>query len=151
MDPVSVTAACLSLTAAIAKTSYSVSSFVRSVRAARADLDALSRELASLKTLLELIAEDAEDAEHFPENLRKQITGILSNCELVLTEVQRLVDKHSGAGLVQGSKWALSGKGDVEKLRLSLEAHKSALEIALEMVALCVYSFFFFLSHMLLS
>ncbi|KAH7379605.1 hypothetical protein BKA66DRAFT_571419 [Pyrenochaeta sp. MPI-SDFR-AT-0127] len=136
MDPLSITAACFSLTATITKTSLSVSTFVRSVRAARSDLDAVSRELASLKTLLELIAEDAEDVDTFPETLRKHITGILANCELVLVEVQRLVEKYAGPGIIKGSKWALAGSEDVAKLQLSLQAHKSALEIALEMVTL---------------
>ncbi|KAF1843524.1 uncharacterized protein K460DRAFT_146662 [Cucurbitaria berberidis CBS 394.84] len=136
MDPLSITAACMALTATITKTSISVTNFVRSVRAARSDLDAISRELASLKTLLELIAEDAEDINTFPETLRKHIAGILANCELVLIEVQRLVEKYAEPGVIKGSKWALAGSEDVAKLRMSLEAHKSALEIALEMVTL---------------
>ena len=136
MDPFSITTACVSAAVAIAKTSLSVTKFVLSVRAARADLDGVSRELASLKTLLELLAEDAEDTENFPESLCKHITGILSNCELVLVEIQRVIDKYSGAGVVKGTKWGWSGSEDVARLRLSLEAHKSALEIALEMVTL---------------
>jgi hypothetical protein len=60
MDPLSITVACVSLTASIAKTSLVVTTFVRAVRSARSDLDAVSRELASLTTLLELIAEDAK-------------------------------------------------------------------------------------------
>ncbi|CAO2652988.1 Nn.00g023990.m01.CDS01 [Neocucurbitaria sp. VM-36] len=136
MDPLSITAACVSLIATITKTSISVSTFVRTVRAARSDLDAVSRELASLKTLLELIAEDAADVGTFPDTLRKHISGILSNCGLVLVEVQRLIDKYHGPGVIKGSKWAVVGSEDVGKLILSLEAHKSALEIALEMVTL---------------
>lgn len=136
MDPLSITAACVSLAAMITKTSISVTSFVRSVRAARSDLDAVSRELASLNTLLELIAEDAKDVNAFPETLRKHIANILTNCELVLIEVQRLVEKYDGPGIIKGSKWALEGSKDVAKLHLSLEAHKSALDIALEMVTL---------------
>ena len=136
MDPLSITVACVSLTASIAKTSVSVSTFVRAVRSARSDLDAVSRELASLTTLLELIAEDAEDIENLPKPLRKHIAGILTNCELVLVEVQRLIAKYDQPGIVKGSKWALAGSEDVVKLQLSLEAHKSALEIALEMLTL---------------
>jgi hypothetical protein len=138
MDPFSITAACVALTATIAETSILVTTFVRSVRAARRDLDAVSRELASLKTLLELIAEDTGDVKALPETFRKQIAGILTNCQVVLMEVQRLVEKYSGPGIIKGSKWTLAGSEDVNKLRLSLEAHKSALEIALEMVTLYV-------------
>ena len=138
MDPLSITAACVALTTTVAKTSSLVTTFIRSVRAARSDLDGISRELASLTTLLELIAEDTEDVNVLPETLRKQIAGILSNCQIVLVAVQRLVERYSGSGVIRASKWTLAGSEDVTKLRLSLEAHKSALEIALEMVTLYV-------------
>lgn len=136
MDPLSITVACVSLTATIAKTSTSVTLFVRAVRSARSDLDGVSRELASLTNILELLAEDAKEVDNFPDTLRKHITGILANCELVLVEVQRLITKYDKPGIAAGTKWAFGGSEDVAKLQLSLEAHKSALEIALEMVAL---------------
>jgi hypothetical protein len=74
MDPLSITVACVSLTATVAKTSVAVTTFVRAVRSARSDLDGMSRELVSLSTLLELITEDAQDIHVFPETLRKQIS-----------------------------------------------------------------------------
>jgi hypothetical protein len=74
MDPLSITVACVSLTAIVAKTSVAVTTFVRAVRSARSDLDGMSRELVSLSTLLELITEDAQDIHVFPETLRKQIS-----------------------------------------------------------------------------
>ena len=92
-----------------------VTTFVRSVRAARSDLDGISRELASLTTLLELIAEDTEDVDGLPETLRKQITGILSKCQIVLVEVQRLAEKFSKSGIINGSKWTRQ----VERMLLS--------------------------------
>jgi hypothetical protein len=136
MDPVSITVACVSLTASIAKTSAAVTTFVHTIRSARSDLDGVSRELASLKTLLELIIEDAKDVKAFPDTLRKHISGILANCELVLVEVQRLIVKHDEQSVISNSKWAWAGREDVARLQLSLEAHKSALEMALEMVTL---------------
>jgi hypothetical protein len=136
MDPLSITVACVSLSITIAKTSLSVTVFVRAVRAVRSALDGVSRELASLTTILELLAEDAKDIDNFPETLRKNITGILSNCEHVLVELQRLVTKYDKSGIIAGTKWTLAGTEDVSKLQMSLEAHKSALEIALEFVTL---------------
>jgi hypothetical protein len=136
MDPLSITVACVSLTASIGKTSLAVTTFVRAVRSARGDLDGVGRELASLTTLLELISEDAKDIDSFPKPLRKHISGIITNCELVLLEIQRLIEKYDQPGFIKSSKWALTGSEDVAKLQLSLEAHKSALEIALEMVTL---------------
>jgi hypothetical protein len=136
MDPLSLTVACVSLTASISRTSIAVTNFVHSIRSARSDLDGVSRELASLKTLLELITEDAKDVETFPDTLRRHIFDILANCELVLVEVQRLVVKYDKQSAISSSKWAWTGSEEVARLQLSLEAHKSALEIALEMVTL---------------
>jgi len=136
MDPLSITAACVSLTATVAKTSLAVTLFVRAMRATRSDLDGVSRELASLNTVLELLSEDAKDIDNFPLTLRKQITLILGNCELALVDIQCLLSKYDKPGFYTESKWALSGAQDVTKLRVNLESHKSALELALEMAAL---------------
>jgi len=138
MDPLSIAGTCVSLVGTITKTSILVTGFVRDVRAARSDLDAVSRELLSLKTVLELLADDvAEPAgKGFPETLKKQITGIVSNRSGVIIEIEQTLKKHEGTGLKKSAQWASSGKDDMAKLRSSLEAHKSALEIALDMVNL---------------
>jgi hypothetical protein len=82
MDPLSITATCIALVSTITKTSLLVGGFVKDVRAARSDLDGVSRELLSLKTVLELLADDVTDStnESFPQTLQKQITGIIGNC-----------------------------------------------------------------------
>ena len=49
-------------------------------------------------------------------------------------EIQDTLEKYKALGATKGPQWAINGNADVTKLRLSLEAHKSALEIALEMV-----------------
>lgn len=140
MDPLSLTVVCGSLAAAIAKTSIVVTKFVRDVRGARSDLDAISRELVSLNTVLELLADDVANPENgtFPDTLRKQINGIVTNCTGVVIEIERVVEQHEGSKLVKAARWATIGHDDMMKLRSSLEAHKSALEIALEMIALFV-------------
>jgi hypothetical protein len=138
MDPLSIATGCVSLVVSISKLTISISGFVREVRGARSDLDAVSRDLLSLKTVLELLAEDASDSNDtvFPETLRKQVTGIIANCTGVLEQIEEVLKKHSGNRIDKAAKWAISGQNDVAKLRSSLEAHKSALEIALDMVAL---------------
>jgi hypothetical protein len=54
----------------------------------------------------------------------------------VLEEIEEKLKKHSGNMIDKAARWAINGQNDVAKLRSSLEAHKSALEIALDMVAL---------------
>lgn len=123
------------------ETTIAVTKFVRDVRGARSDLDAVSRELLSLNTVLELLAEDVANSENgtFPAALQKQITGIITNCTAVVVEIQVVLDKHEGTKIMKAAKWVAFGNEDMNKLRSSLEAHKSALEIALDMIALCVH------------
>jgi hypothetical protein len=54
----------------------------------------------------------------------------------VVAEIERTLNRHEGSGLAKAARWTAIGQGDISKLRLSLEAHKSALEIALDMVTL---------------
>lgn len=138
MDPLSITVACVGLIGTIAKTSLTIKDFVHNVRGARSDLDAVSRELQSLKTLLELLADDAGNPSSgtFPETLKRQIAGITTNCEGVVSEIEKTLEKHQGTKLSKGASWAIGGKDDMAKLRSSLEAHKSALEIAFDMVTM---------------
>ena len=135
MDPLSITTTCLGLISAVTKTSLVVIGFVKDVRAARSDLDSVSRELLSLKTVLELLADDATD-EAFPQTLQKQISGLVMNCTGVINDIEQTLNKHEGGKLNKAAQWVAFGKSDMSKLQSSLEAHKSALEIALEMVTL---------------
>lgn len=136
MDPFSIFAACVSLAATTAKTSTTVTGFVRDVRSARPDLDG---ELSSLKTILELLADDTapETDYRLPERLQNQSTGILNNCNEVAVAIEGGLSQHETSKLGRSGYWTIGGgKGDMAKLRSSLEAHKTALEIALDMVAM---------------
>jgi hypothetical protein len=138
MDPLSIAAGCLSLANTITKASVTIYGFIKSVRAARGDLDAISRELLSLKTLLELLADDATDSYcyAFPKTLERQVNGIVSNCNEVVQSIEKTLKDYETLEGFKAAKWTVSAKDDMNKLRLSLEAHKSALEIALDMAAL---------------
>lgn len=137
MDPISIASGCAGLITAIGGLSLSIHTFVRTCREARGDLDSVSRELLSLKTILELIQEDASDeSKPFPTTLNQHVKAILANCNLVVTEIQSCITKYDQGRLRSRVTWAINGQGDINKLRSSLEAHKTALEIALDMLAL---------------
>jgi hypothetical protein len=53
-----------------------------------------------------------------------------------VVDIEQTLKKHEGGKVIKAAKWVASGKSDVSRLQLSLEAHKSALEIALDMVTL---------------
>ncbi|KAI1033564.1 hypothetical protein LB505_012982 [Fusarium chuoi] len=137
MDPLSIISGCAGLITAIGSLSVSINTFVRSCREARSDLDRVSRELHSLQTVLELIEEDArDDTKPFPPTIQHHVSGIVTNCGAVVSEVERCIKKYGGGRIKSKAAWAINGQGDMEKLRSSLEAHKSALELALDMLSL---------------
>lgn len=140
MDPLSITATCFALVTTISKISIQINNFVRQVRDARGDLDAVSRELTSLKSVLKILSEDAENSTSggFPKSLVTQISPVLTDCRDVLEQTEASLQKYAGGGVKKGLKWSLSGREDMTKLRSRLEAHKSALDLALDVVALYV-------------
>jgi hypothetical protein len=135
MDPLTITTTCITLVATIGKVSIQINTFVRQVRDSRRDLDAVSRELHSLENILNILSDEDNDQEKqaaLPPNLVAQIAGIMSNCGVVLVQIQASLEKHGGGGLRKGVKWTVSGREDMDKLRSSLEAHKSALGLTLD-------------------
>ncbi len=140
MEPLSITTGCVALISTIGKTSFVITSFVRDCRAARHDLDAISRELTSLETIVTLLKEDTANTkgQAIPETLQEQITSIVSNCSQVLTDLDNLVQKHNGATMNNAVRWSMTGKGDAAKLRSNLEAHRGALNLALELLTMYV-------------
>ncbi|KAF9781937.1 hypothetical protein IL306_012705 [Fusarium sp. DS 682] len=140
MDPLSIASGCAALISTIGTLSLSINTFVRTCREARSDLDRVARELLSLRTVLELIQEDVTDeSKTFPKTLGHHVSGIVTNCNLVVIELQDCITKYGGDNrLKTKARWAINGQGDVAKLRSNLEAHKAALELALDMLALHV-------------
>ncbi|KAF5244263.1 hypothetical protein FANTH_7773 [Fusarium anthophilum] len=136
MDPLSITTGCMGLISTIGTLSLSNNSFVRTCREARSDLDRVARELLSLQTVLELIKDAIDEDRSFPDTLAYYVSGILANCHSVVLELQGCITKYSNNRLGTRAAWAISGQGDVTKLRSNLEAHKAALELALDMLAL---------------
>ena len=139
MDPLSITVGCVSLLNGICKTSIAISGFVRDFRAARHDLDAVSRELASLESIIKLLQVDCDTTEKsetgIPETLQTQVKSIIEQCVQILGDLQALLEKHVSAKLGKSTMWVTSGKGDVAKLKATLEAHRGALNLALDLVA----------------
>lgn len=137
MDPLSITASCAGLITAIGSLSLNIHNFVRTCREARRDLDRVSRELQSLESVLGLIQDDAADENNpFPPTIGQHISGIVTNCNSVVVEIQSCISEYGDGRMKTRAAWAISGQGDIEKLRTSLEAHKSALELAVDMLAL---------------
>ncbi|KAK0614344.1 chitin synthase N-terminal-domain-containing protein [Immersiella caudata] len=138
-DPFSIAASCVGLLAAISTATIRISEFVHNARTARTDLDAVSRELGSLRTVLELIQTDAENSQNqLPQTIVHHLCEVLTNCNGAVADIETVLRKYEKSDAVTSSRWALSGRGDVEKLRAHLEAHTSALGLVLDMMNLVV-------------
>ena len=131
MDPFTITAACTGLIAGIAQLSVQISSFVGDVRDARKDMDAVSRELGSLSLCLHALGDDSENPA-LPDGLTESLKAILRNCDLVVTQMKALLKKMGSGHLARRIQWSTFGKDEMNKLRSSLESHKSAFTIAVD-------------------
>lgn len=134
MDPFSITVGCVGLVGTIVKVSKTLVVFAKDAQQAQADVDQVSRELNSLKTVLELLAKN--DKTRFPERISRHISGIVENCKTVVLDVEKSIEKFHQGTMVNKLSWATSGKEELGKLLRSLEAHKSALELGLDMLNL---------------
>src|SRR5881398_3188943 len=138
MDPLSIAAACVGLLSIVTKTSLSITAFVREVRGATRDMDAVSRELLFRKAVLETLARDitSPGCGSYPSSLAAQIPDILKNCNDVMTQLEKALKKYSGRSAMGSAQWSLVGKQDVDQLRSSLESYKNVLSLTVELSTL---------------
>jgi Fungal N-terminal domain of STAND proteins len=137
MDPFSISAACVGVIASVTKLSTQISILVMNVRDARRDLDAVSRELSSLSLCLEALRVDTTTIQ-YPEGIRQTLLVVLKNCDDVTKEMEALLKKASSQHMGRQIQWAMTTRDEMNKLRLNLEAYKSSIEIALELVSMYV-------------
>jgi hypothetical protein len=140
MEPLSIATGCVSLLSGVAKLSTQVSGFVASVRDARKDMTSVLAELSSLSLCLETLRNDSAMID-YPDAFREDLLTVLKNCDAVTTEMTTLLDKLASANMMRKVQWTALGKDEMNKLRSSLESHKSALEIGLDMTSLYVFAF----------
>jgi hypothetical protein len=137
MEPIIIATGCVGLLSGVSKLSIQISAFVSSVRDARKDMAAVTGELSSLSLCLETLRDDSMKLE-YPDGFQENLLKVLKNCDAVTTEMTALLDKLSSANLLRKVQWTAMGRDDMNKLRSSLESHKSALEIGLDMTSLYV-------------
>jgi len=137
MDPLSITTACVSLLSGITNLSKHISVFISEVRDARKDMDAVSRELTSLALCLELLRDDSTTI-NYSEGFRKDLIGVLQSCDFITHQMKAILRKLSSGNVGRRIQWSLSSREEMNNLRSSLEAHKSAIEIALTLGSITV-------------
>lgn len=128
---------CSSASASISKTSPALRNFVREVREARTELDAVVAELHSLEGVLDILKDDANS---FPWDLAKRTPPLLQHCTSIINQIEGYMHVCNGVGLSKRDKkfrW-LAIRGDMMKLRLTLEGYKSILALVTDLVGLYV-------------
>ncbi|KAI1877701.1 hypothetical protein JX265_003709 [Neoarthrinium moseri] len=140
MDPLSITTSCLALLGALTQTTTTIIQFIRDCREARGDLTSVTQELSDLRIVLELLKGDAAETDgDIPLSgaLRTQSITVINNCGDVAAKIERVLVNLRGSR-IGAVRWVLDGKKEVFILKQSLEAHRGALSLALEMVHLSV-------------
>lgn len=78
------------------------------------------------------------DVVQYPAGMQEGLVSVLTNCDSVTKEMSVLLSKISSVRLARRIQWTVSGQRDMNKLRASLESHKSALNIALGLTTMYV-------------
>jgi hypothetical protein len=143
MDPLSIAASSFGIVGAIAKASISIIEFSQQAKDAADDLQRVSSELQALSAILDPLARNVSRAPQgtVPAALAEQLGSSLDGCALVVARIETAVEKYQKDGAWTRTKWVMFGRGDVEKLRSSLEAYKMALSLGLHVVSMCVVPF----------
>lgn len=137
LRPSSIPNGCSAASNAISKTSPSLRIFIREVREARVELDSVLAEIQSLDGVLDILKDDASS---FPLDLTQRTPPLLEHCTKIINQIAGYVHVCNGLGLSTRDKkfrW-LAIRGDVVKLRLTLEGYKSILAVVTDLVGLCV-------------
>lgn len=134
MEAIGAASSVLAIVQLAGKVSVAATSFMRDVKDARRDMIQVKKNLSTLSTVLEIIAEDLTDnapSTGILQNLHRQVVNIASSCRVVLLDIGEVIGPdHSRMG------WVTSGRTRVDKLRAGLEDHLSSLDIALDMMSM---------------
>ena len=134
MDPFTIATTCVGLVSAITELSLQIKDFARTFRETRRDLELVTSELQSLLICLECLQTDYSNGRvSYPENISKSLLLVLQHCKNVTDQMQSLIKETSSATVTKRLHWATNGRQRMNELRCSLESHKGAIDIALEM------------------
>ncbi|KAM7190188.1 hypothetical protein V8F20_009810 [Naviculisporaceae sp. PSN 640] len=132
-DPFSITSGCAGLITAIAQ-AVKVAIHIRN---ARDDIAAITHELGRTKDVLdELVRMDQEHGSSIPRKLKDQIKGIITNCRDVVREIETSLVKIRDMSRLRVAITALMGESDLKRQLKTMEAHKAALKLVLDLWSL---------------
>ncbi|KAK4172590.1 hypothetical protein QBC36DRAFT_72029 [Triangularia setosa] len=115
------------LLSGISSTSAILTRFIRSVRASRSDLSAVTRELSDLRLLLELLRDELS----IPLLLQAQMLLLLESCGNTLIRIDSILAQCRNA-----SEWSQTGQAQIGYCRENLGLFREVLGLALDILAL---------------
>ncbi|KAI0445296.1 hypothetical protein F4803DRAFT_165941 [Xylaria telfairii] len=135
-DPLSIASGALAVIGATQKTASVIYKFIRDCKEARTDLAQVTGELSELTLILELIRDDnaAATQDCLPSPLQAQVQAMLTSSATTVQQIENILAKCRGKP--GPLRWTIIEKDKVTTLKASLEAFKSALNLALETINL---------------
>ncbi|RSM10815.1 hypothetical protein CEP52_003380 [Fusarium oligoseptatum] len=135
-----IAAASIAFVQAADKTIGTIRGFIVDCRDARSDLSAVNRELSELKLTLnileDLVPDGSQTGDPLPSSIRDDIRSIIKNCLDVAKEIDDVL--LGNRGRFAAVSWAAKGKQKVNSLRAVLEAHRRALNLAVDTITLAM-------------
>ncbi|KAI0392985.1 Rho GTPase activation protein [Xylariaceae sp. FL0594] len=136
MDSLPITESCDLLEKKIGSTLGALTRFVRHVREARSDADAVSRDLHSLQNVVVLLKEDAHA---FPPELAEKTLSVTEHCSSVVDKLNDCLSVLISPNLPTQEKrmrWLDTARSEAAGYGTALEVNKAAIGLALDLVGL---------------
>ncbi|KAF4467141.1 hypothetical protein FALBO_6000 [Fusarium albosuccineum] len=140
-DPLSIAASCVAFIEFTRKTFTVINTFIKDCKEAKSDLSAVSTELSHLNQTLERLSDllkGENEAVNSPllSSCLADISRIIQDCHSVTSQISNELSKNRGrfAAIV----WATERKDKVASMKKLLEAHRSALNLAIDTITLAL-------------
>lgn len=136
MDPVSITAGCLGILAAVGPLVFKVRQFAVGLHESRKEMSAIDQDLSSLEWFIRMLQNDCNDPMfQYHSTLRQSLTEVLGRCATLMKEMTTVIDEMASGNLGRKVEWEMSGREKLSKLKLRLEAYKGHISLHLQMLS----------------
>lgn len=104
------------------------------IRTAEADVNEIISEFESISATIKLLNQDF--LERTPEHLRGKISDVVASCGKTINEIHGILSYYHPPLGTRIFRWVSTGKKSLERLKNSLNTHRFALGMALDIANL---------------
>lgn len=98
----------------------------------------MNQELLALRPILDSLYRSISGLPaEVSDFLTKQVETGLQGCSTVVKRIEETVERYQQDGAWTRTQWVMFGRGDMEKMRVSLETWKMVLSLSLDAVTNC--------------